>query len=76
MQPFHWTQSRRADDQRLDLCELQVFQSPIDKNRTVIILNANPNADAIYPDAVYHLTLRQAIGGMTLTRHGSATEPE
>ena len=32
-------------DQRLDLCDLYVFQSPADKNRTVIILNANPNAD-------------------------------
>ena len=34
-------------DQRLDLCDLYAFQSPADKNRTVIILNANPNADAL-----------------------------
>ena len=27
-------------DQRLDLCDLYAFQSPADKNRTVIILNA------------------------------------
>ena len=28
-------------DQRLDLCDLYAFQSPADKNRTAIILNAN-----------------------------------
>ena len=38
-------------DQRLDLCDLYAFQSPADKNRTVIILNANPNADTLHPDA-------------------------
>ena len=32
-------------DQRLDLCDLYAFQSPADPTRTVIILNANPNAD-------------------------------
>src|SRR6201982_2700305 len=37
-------------DQRLDLCDLYAFQSPADKNRTAIILNANPNADALHPD--------------------------
>ena len=36
-------------DQRLDLCDLYAFQSPADKNRTVIILNGNPNADACIP---------------------------
>jgi hypothetical protein len=41
-------------DQRLDLCDLYAFQSPADKNRTVIILNANPNADALHPDAIYN----------------------
>ena len=39
-------------DQRLDLCDLYAFQSPADKNRTAIILNANPNADALHPDFV------------------------
>ena len=34
-------------DQRLDLCDLYAFQSPTDPSRTVIILNANPNADAL-----------------------------
>ena len=38
-------------DQRLDLCDLYAFQSPTAKNRTVIILNTNPNADALHPDA-------------------------
>ena len=37
-------------DQRLDLCDLYAFQSPADRNRTVIILNANPNADALHPE--------------------------
>ena len=36
-------------DQRLDLCDLYVFQSPADPARTAIILNANPNADALHP---------------------------
>lgn len=44
-------------DQRLDLCDLYAFQSPADKNRTVIILNANPNADALHPDAVYRVNI-------------------
>src|SRR5262249_5508647 len=44
-------------DQRLDLCDLYAFQSPGDKNRTVIILNANPNADALHPDAIYRLNI-------------------
>src|SRR5262245_14578285 len=44
-------------DQRLDLCNLYAFQSPADKNRTVIILNANPNADALHPDAIYRLNI-------------------
>ena len=42
-------------DQRLDLCDLYAFQSPTDPARTVIILNANPNADALHPDAIYRL---------------------
>ena len=44
-------------DQRLDLCDLYAFQSPTDKNRTVIILNANPNADALHPDAIYRVNI-------------------
>lgn len=44
-------------DQRLDLCDLYAFQSPTDPARTVLILNANPNADALHPDAVYRLNI-------------------
>src|SRR5689334_24425955 len=44
-------------DQRLDLCDLYAFESPVDENRTVIILNANPNADALHPDAIYRLNI-------------------
>src|SRR6266508_266059 len=44
-------------DQRLDLCDLYAFQSPADPSRTVIILNANPNADALHPDAIYRLNI-------------------
>ena len=44
-------------DPRLDLCDLYAFQSPVDKNRTVIILNANFNADALHPDAIYRLNI-------------------
>ena len=42
-------------DQRLDLCDLYAFASPQDPSRTALILNANPNADALHPDAVYRL---------------------
>lgn len=44
-------------DQRLDLCDLYAFQSPADPNRTVLILNANPSADALHPDAIYRLAI-------------------
>jgi hypothetical protein len=44
-------------DQRLDLCDLYAFQSPTDPSRTVIILNANPNADALHPEAIYRLNI-------------------
>jgi hypothetical protein len=44
-------------DQRLDLCDLYAFQSLTDKNKTVIILNANPNADALHPDAIYRINI-------------------
>jgi hypothetical protein len=44
-------------DQRLDLCDLYVFQSPSDATRTVLILNVNPQADALHPDAIYRLAV-------------------
>ncbi len=44
-------------DQRLDLCDLYAFQSPNDPARTVIILNANPKADALHPEAIYRLNI-------------------
>jgi Domain of unknown function (DUF4331) len=44
-------------DQRLDLCDLYAFQSPANPARTVLILNANPNADALHPDAIYRLAI-------------------
>ena len=42
-------------DQRLDLCDLYAFTSPADPDRTVLILNANPTAGALHPDAIYRL---------------------
>jgi Domain of unknown function (DUF4331) len=44
-------------DQRLDLCDLYAFQSPADPERTVLVLNANPSADALHPDAIYRLAI-------------------
>src|SRR6201985_1720484 len=44
-------------DQRLDLCDLYAFQAPADESRAGIILNANPNADALHPDAIYRLNI-------------------
>ena len=45
-------------DQRLDLCDLYAFQSPADPNKTVIILNANPNADALFQVTIFlHILL-------------------
>ena len=44
-------------DQRLDLCDLYAFASPTDASRTVLILNANPRADALHPDAIYRLAV-------------------
>ncbi|OBI71178.1 DUF4331 family protein [Mycobacterium sp. E740] len=44
-------------DQRLDLCDLYAFPSPADPSHTVLILNANPNADALHPDAIYRLAI-------------------
>ena len=44
-------------DQRLDLCDLYAVAAPSDPSRTVLILNANPNADALHPDAIYRLAI-------------------
>ena len=44
-------------DQRLDLCDLYAFLSPTDPSRTAIILNANPTADALHPEAIYRLNI-------------------
>jgi hypothetical protein len=44
-------------DQRLDLCDLHAFGVPGNPARTVLILNANPNGDALHPDAVYRLNI-------------------
>jgi hypothetical protein len=44
-------------DQRLDLCDLYAFGVPGSPQRTVLILNANPSADALHPDAVYRLNI-------------------
>lgn len=44
-------------DQRLDLCDLYAFQSPKDPTRTALILNANPLANALHPDAIYRLAI-------------------
>lgn len=44
-------------DQRLDLCDLYAFQAPADPARTVLILNANPTADALHPEAIYRLNI-------------------
>ena len=42
-------------DQRLDLCDLYVFASPANPDNTVLILNANPTAGPLHPDATYRL---------------------
>ncbi|WP_329138554.1 DUF4331 domain-containing protein [Streptomyces sp. NBC_01476] len=52
-------------DQRLDLCDLYAFQAPADPARTVLILNANPNADALHPDAIYRLNIDNDGDGLT-----------
>src|ERR1700691_6440808 len=44
-------------DQRLDLCDLYAFGVPGNPSRTVLILNANLNADALHPDAIYRLNI-------------------
>lgn len=44
-------------DFKLDLCDLYAFQSPADPSRTVIVLNANPEADGLHPDAIYRVNI-------------------
>jgi len=44
-------------DQRLDLCDLYAFVSPSDPSRMAIILNANPLAGALHPDAIYRVAV-------------------
>ncbi len=44
-------------DQRLDLTDLYVFESPADPTRTVLILNANSEAGPLHPDAVYRINI-------------------
>ena len=39
------------------MCDLYAFQSPTDRSRTVLILNANPEAAALHPDAIYRLAI-------------------
>ncbi|MGQ9347346.1 DUF4331 family protein [Mycolicibacterium gilvum] len=53
-----FTGLRRAaplGDPRLDLCDLYVFQSPDEPDRTTLILTANPEAGPLHPDAVYRI---------------------
>lgn len=45
------------DDPRLDLCDLYVFQSPRDPDRTALILTANPDAGPLHPHAVYRIAI-------------------
>ena len=52
-------------DQRLDLCDLYAFQAPADPSRTVLILNANPTADALHPDAIFRLNIDNDGDGLT-----------
>jgi hypothetical protein len=58
-------------DQRLDLCDLYPFGAPGDPSKTVLIVNANPNADALHPTddrAVIFMQLNriQAVGKGTV----------
>ena len=49
--------ARRSAINDFNLCDLYAFQLPADRNRTVIILNGNPNADALHPDAIYRVNI-------------------
>ena len=62
-------------DQRLDLCDLYAFQSPNAASRTVIILNANPNADALHPDAIYRLNIDNDGDLLTFSRSFPTSVP-
>src|SRR2546429_9344795 len=56
----HFTGLSRAPalgHQGLARFDLYAFQSPADRSRTVTILNANPNADGVHPDAIYRLNI-------------------
>jgi Domain of unknown function (DUF4331) len=46
-------------DPRLDFCDLYVFQSPADHDKTVLIMNADPflMRSEFHPDAVYRLNI-------------------
>ena len=44
-------------DPRLDLCDLYVFRSPSDPDRTALILTANAEAGPMYPGAVYRIAI-------------------
>ena len=44
-------------DQRFDLCDLSAFASPAEPDHTVVILNVNPNVDALRANAVYRLAI-------------------
>jgi hypothetical protein len=46
-------------DPRLDFCDLYVFQSPADRDKTVLIMNADPflMRSEFHPDAVYRLNI-------------------
>ena len=46
-------------DPRLDFCDLYVFQSPSDHDKTVLIMDADPflMRSEFHPDAVYRLNI-------------------
>src|SRR5260221_6060485 len=44
-------------DARSIVTACSTFGRAADKNRTAIILNANPNADALHPDAIYRVNI-------------------
>jgi hypothetical protein len=48
-----------GDDARLDLTDLFVFQAPIDPDKTVLIIDANPfmAGSEFHPDAVYRINI-------------------
>lgn len=46
-------------DPRVDICDIYIFQSPHDPDRSVLVFNVNPfaptGADGFHPDAIYEL---------------------